>query len=88
MDLTFFAIVIMGAWVVGIAAAGLVMVLRPGGFAVPLRASGGPEMLRSWATFAAGSRPFGCERTAANWIASSWGLVSVSRRSSSRRRRF
>jgi osmotically-inducible protein OsmY len=42
MDLTFFAILIMGAWVVGIAAAGLVMVLRPGGVAVPLRASGSP----------------------------------------------
>jgi osmotically-inducible protein OsmY len=44
MDLTFFAILIMGAWVVGIAAAGLVMVLRPGGVAVPLRASGGPPI--------------------------------------------
>jgi osmotically-inducible protein OsmY len=39
MDLTFFAILIMGAWVVGIAAAGLVMVLRPGGVAVRLAAS-------------------------------------------------
>jgi len=34
MDLTFFAIVIMGGWVVAIGAAGLVMVLRPGGAAI------------------------------------------------------
>ena len=43
MDLTFFAILIMGGWVVAIAAAGLVMVLRPGGAAVRLTAAGGPE---------------------------------------------
>jgi osmotically-inducible protein OsmY len=36
MNLTFFAILIMGGWVVAIAAAGLVMVLRPGGVAVRL----------------------------------------------------
>jgi osmotically-inducible protein OsmY len=36
MDLTFAAILIMSAWVVGIAAAGLVMVLRPGGVRVRL----------------------------------------------------
>jgi osmotically-inducible protein OsmY len=42
MDLTFFAILIMGAWVVGIAAAGLIMVLRPGGVAVSLAAAGSP----------------------------------------------
>jgi osmotically-inducible protein OsmY len=36
MDLTFFAIVIMGGWVLAIAAAGLVMVLRPGGVAIRL----------------------------------------------------
>ena len=41
MDLTLAAIVIMGAWVVGIAAAGLVMVLRPGGVAVRLAPAGG-----------------------------------------------
>src|SRR5438552_9909211 len=40
MDLTLAAIVIMGAWVVGIAAAGLVMVLRPGGVAVRLAPAG------------------------------------------------
>ena len=40
MDLTFFAIVIMSAWVVAIAAAGLVMVLRPGGAAIQLAGSG------------------------------------------------
>jgi osmotically-inducible protein OsmY len=40
MNLTFFAIVIMGGWVVAIAAAGLVMVLRPGGSSVPLGAAG------------------------------------------------
>jgi len=39
MNLTFFAILIMGGWVVGIAAAGLVMVLRPGGVAVRLAAA-------------------------------------------------
>jgi osmotically-inducible protein OsmY len=39
MNLTFFAIVIMGGWVVAIAAAGLVMVLRPGGVAVRLAAA-------------------------------------------------
>lgn len=43
MDLTFFAIVIMGGWVVAIAAAGLVMVLRPGGVGVRLAAIGGAE---------------------------------------------
>ena len=42
MDLTFAAIVIMSAWVVGIAGAGLVMVLRPGGVAVRLAPAGGP----------------------------------------------
>jgi osmotically-inducible protein OsmY len=41
MDLTFFAIVIMGGWVVAIAAAGLVMVLRPGGVAIRLAGAGG-----------------------------------------------
>src|SRR2546430_11962862 len=41
MDLTLAAIVIMGAWVVGIGAAGLVMVLRPGGVAVRLAPAGG-----------------------------------------------
>jgi osmotically-inducible protein OsmY len=40
MDLTFAAIVIMGGWVVAIAAAGLVMALRPGGVAVRLAAGG------------------------------------------------
>src|ERR1700726_104082 len=39
MNLTFFAILIMGGWVVAIAAAGLVMVLRPGGVAVRLAAA-------------------------------------------------
>src|SRR5438128_1018940 len=41
MDLTFFAIVIMSAWVVGIAVAGLVMALRPGGIRVRLAAATG-----------------------------------------------
>jgi osmotically-inducible protein OsmY/sporulation protein YlmC with PRC-barrel domain len=41
MDLTFAAILIMSAWVVAIVAAGLVMVLRPGGAAVRLGAAGG-----------------------------------------------
>jgi osmotically-inducible protein OsmY len=41
MDLTFFAIVIMGGWVVAIAAAGLVIVLRPGGAAIPIAAASG-----------------------------------------------
>jgi osmotically-inducible protein OsmY len=41
MDLTLAAIVVMSAWVVAIAAAGLVMVLRPGGVAVRLAAAGG-----------------------------------------------
>jgi osmotically-inducible protein OsmY len=41
MNLTFFAILIMGGWVVAIAAAGLVMVLRPGGAAVQLAAARG-----------------------------------------------
>jgi BON domain len=40
MDLTLAAIVIMSAWVVAIAGAGLVMVLRPGGVAIRLAASG------------------------------------------------
>jgi osmotically-inducible protein OsmY len=40
MDLTFFAILIMGGWVVAMVAAGLVMVLRPGGVAVRLAAAG------------------------------------------------
>src|SRR5438105_12955660 len=35
MDLTRAAIIIMGGWVVAIVAAGLVMILRPGGVAVP-----------------------------------------------------
>jgi osmotically-inducible protein OsmY len=39
MDLTFFAIVIMGGWVVAIAAAGLVMILRPGGVAIRIAAA-------------------------------------------------
>jgi len=39
MDLTFFAIVIMGGWVVAIGAAGLVMVLRPGGAAIRIAAA-------------------------------------------------
>jgi len=43
MDLTFFAIVIMSAWVVGIAAAGLAMVLRPGGAAIQLAGTGGAK---------------------------------------------
>ena len=42
MDLTFAAIVIMSAWVVGIAGAGLVMVLRPGGVRVRLAAAASP----------------------------------------------
>jgi len=41
MDLTFLAILIMSGWVVAIAAAGLVMVLRPGGAAIRLGAAGG-----------------------------------------------
>jgi len=41
MDLTFFAIVIMGGWVVAIGAAGLVMVLRPGGAAIQLAGTSG-----------------------------------------------
>jgi osmotically-inducible protein OsmY len=41
MDLTLAAIVIMSAWVVGIAAAGLVMALRPGGVGVPLPPASG-----------------------------------------------
>src|SRR5207248_8514693 len=36
MDLNLLAIIIMGAWVVAIVAAGLVMSLRPGGVAVQL----------------------------------------------------
>ena len=40
MDLNLLAIIIMGAWVVAIAAAGLVMSLRPGGVAVRLSAAG------------------------------------------------
>ena len=36
MDLTLAAVIIMGAWVVAIVAAGLVMSLRPGGVAVRL----------------------------------------------------
>src|SRR3989449_4544133 len=36
MDLTFAAVIIMGAWVVAIVAAGVVMSLRPGGVAVRL----------------------------------------------------
>ena len=36
MDLTLAAIIIMGGWVVAIIAAGLVMVLRPGGVLVRL----------------------------------------------------
>jgi len=44
MDLTLAAIVIMSAWVVGIAAAGLVMALRPGGVAVRLAAAGGAAL--------------------------------------------
>src|SRR4029077_9762742 len=41
MDLTFFAIVMMGGWVVAIAVAGLVIVLRPGGAAIPIAAASG-----------------------------------------------
>jgi osmotically-inducible protein OsmY len=41
MDLTFFAIVIMGGWVVAIAAAGLVIVLRPGGVAIRIGGASG-----------------------------------------------
>jgi osmotically-inducible protein OsmY len=41
MDLTLAAIVIMSGWVVAIAAAGLVMVLRPGGVAVRLAGASG-----------------------------------------------
>ncbi len=43
MDLTLAAIVIMGGWVVAIAAAGLVMSLRPGGVAVHFAAAGAPR---------------------------------------------
>ena len=42
MDLTFFAIVIMGGWVVAMVAAGLAMVLRPGGVGVRFAIGGGP----------------------------------------------
>jgi len=41
MDLTFFAIVIMGGWVLAIGAAGLVMVLRPGGVAISIAGASG-----------------------------------------------
>jgi osmotically-inducible protein OsmY len=41
MNLTLAAIIIMGAWVVCIVAAGLVLSLRPGGVAVRLTAAGG-----------------------------------------------
>jgi osmotically-inducible protein OsmY len=41
MDLTFFAILIMGGWVVAIVAGGLVMVLRPGGVAIQLPVGNG-----------------------------------------------
>jgi osmotically-inducible protein OsmY len=41
MDLTFFAILIMGGWVVAIGAAGLLMVLRPGGVAIRIAGAGG-----------------------------------------------
>jgi osmotically-inducible protein OsmY len=41
MDLTFFAIVIMGGWVVAIVAAGLVMALRPGGAAIQIAGASG-----------------------------------------------
>src|SRR2546423_5846824 len=40
MDLTLAAVIIMGAWVVAIVAAGLVMSLRPGGVAVRLAPAG------------------------------------------------
>jgi osmotically-inducible protein OsmY len=43
MDLTFAAIVIMGGWVIGIIAAGLVIALRPGGAAVRLRVTATSE---------------------------------------------
>jgi osmotically-inducible protein OsmY len=39
MDLTLAAVIIMGGWVIAIFAAGLVMVLRPGGVAVPFAPS-------------------------------------------------
>lgn len=42
MDLTLAAIVIMGGWVVAMAAAGLVMVLRPGGVAINFAPAGVP----------------------------------------------
>lgn len=42
MDLTLAAIVIMGGWVVAMAAAGLVMVLRPGGVAIHFGPAGVP----------------------------------------------
>src|SRR5437870_13528881 len=40
MDLTLAAVIIMGAWVVAIVAAGLVMSLRPGGVVVRLAPAG------------------------------------------------
>ena len=43
MDLTFAAIVIMGGWVVAMVAAGLVMVLRPGGVAIHFAPAGVPR---------------------------------------------
>lgn len=42
MNLTLAAIIIMGGWVVVIAAAGLVMSLRPGGVAIPFVPAGAP----------------------------------------------
>src|SRR3981081_4243150 len=42
MDLTLAAIVIMGGWVVAMVAAGLVMVLRPGGVAIRFAPAGAP----------------------------------------------
>ena len=41
MDLTFFAILIMGGWVVAIAAAGLILALRPGGVAIQIAGASG-----------------------------------------------
>src|SRR5437660_11862378 len=42
MDLTLAAIVIMGGWVVAMVAAGLAMILRPGGVAIRFAPAGAP----------------------------------------------
>ena len=44
MDLTLAAIIIMGGWVVAIIAAGLVMVLRPGGVAIRFAPAAAPDL--------------------------------------------